>query len=342
MPYPSYTSAISGAIGTTNSADKYATHLDFLGRGGYRSVTDHTALTAITENRRSNGMLIRVHNYQSSGEKYFVYINPDYSDTTDTLNTGATNYNTVYLIGDPNYNTATRGFKEIQFGGSSLPNNTGLQTTKVYYLKNAHSGGNWSQSWSEPVISDISGLATALSGKEGIITTLPISKGGTNSNTALANSRIMISSGNAIVEHSAIAANKVLVTDSNGLPVAGIDSGTLSNIPTNTNDALNLKLNITATSVASGSNIALDFSSSDTVFGSTTPVSGSITLNITNAKLGVTHIVIHNGSSYSLVANGITAVKLTGSGNFKASVTNYIYFTFVGGSTVIYSINQAA
>ena len=66
------------------------------------------------------------------------------------------------------------------------------------------------------------------------------------------------------------------------------------------------------------------------------------TMNITNAKLGVTHIVIHSGTTFSLDPSNSTLVKLTGSGNFKAGVTNYIYFTFVGGSTVIYSINQAA
>lgn len=109
-----------------------------------------------------------------------------------------------------------------------------------------------------------------------------------------------------------------------------------------TSNATSTYLPITATIGSGSTNITLNFSSSDAVFGSTTPVSGSITMNITNAKLGVTHIVIHNGSSFSLVAGGSTLVKLTGSGNFKASVTNYIYFTFIGNSTIIYSINQAA
>lgn len=61
---------------------------------------------------------------------------------------------------------------------------------------------------------------TGLSGKEDTITTLSISKGGTNSGNALANNRIMQSSGGAIVEAPAINANRALVSDANGIPVA--------------------------------------------------------------------------------------------------------------------------
>lgn len=61
---------------------------------------------------------------------------------------------------------------------------------------------------------------TGLSGKENTITTLPISKGGTNSGTALNNNRVMQSSGGAIVEAPAITANRALVSDANGIPVA--------------------------------------------------------------------------------------------------------------------------
>ena len=73
-----------------------------------------------------------------------------------------------------------------------------------------------------------SSIQTQLNGKEATITTLPISKGGTNSSTALNNNRIIISSSSAIVEASAITASRVLVSDSNGIPVASsITSTTL-------------------------------------------------------------------------------------------------------------------
>jgi hypothetical protein len=53
---------------------------------------------------------------------------------------------------------------------------------------------------------------------EPAITTLPISKGGTNSGTALSNNRVMQSSGSAIVEASAITAARALKSDANGIP----------------------------------------------------------------------------------------------------------------------------
>jgi len=47
---------------------------------------------------------------------------------------------------------------------------------------------------------------------------LPIASGGTNSGTALNNNRIMISSGGAIVEHSAQTSNFVAFYNASGLP----------------------------------------------------------------------------------------------------------------------------
>lgn len=63
-----------------------------------------------------------------------------------------------------------------------------------------------------------SAIQTQLNGKEATITTLSISKGGTNSNTALSNNRIIRSSGGAIVEASAITAARALKSDANGIP----------------------------------------------------------------------------------------------------------------------------
>jgi len=62
--------------------------------------------------------------------------------------------------------------------------------------------------------------------KEPAITVLPISKGGTNSSTALVNNRVMQSSGGAIVEAPAITANRALISDANGIPIASSVSNT--------------------------------------------------------------------------------------------------------------------
>ncbi len=99
-------------------------------------------------------------------------------------------------------------------------------------------------------------------------------------------------------------------------------------------------LPITATSSSAGAtNITLDFTIADNIYGTIAdPVSGDITFgSFTSAKRGVTHIVIHRHMS---TVPSIAGTKLSGSGNYKTGVYNYIYFTYLGGSTVIYSINQ--
>lgn len=69
---------------------------------------------------------------------------------------------------------------------------------------------------------------------------LPVTNGGTNSNTALNNNRIIISSGGKLVEQVALTASRALVSDSNGLPIVsattateiGYSSGVTSSIQT--------------------------------------------------------------------------------------------------------------
>lgn len=83
---------------------------------------------------------------------------------------------------------------------------------------------------------------------------LPVANGGTNSNAVLNNNRIMQSSGGAIVEASAITANKALVSDANGIPVAstttdtelGYVSGVTSAIQTQLNNKQPLDATLTA------------------------------------------------------------------------------------------------
>lgn len=71
-----------------------------------------------------------------------------------------------------------------------------------------------------------SSIQTQLNGKEATITTLPVSKGGTNSGTALSNNRVMVSDGGAIKEAAAITASRALTSDANGLPVASATTAT--------------------------------------------------------------------------------------------------------------------
>lgn len=55
---------------------------------------------------------------------------------------------------------------------------------------------------------------------------LPVANGGTNSNAALNNNRVMQSSGGAVVEAAAITASRALISDSNGIPTHATTTST--------------------------------------------------------------------------------------------------------------------
>lgn len=63
-----------------------------------------------------------------------------------------------------------------------------------------------------------SAIQTQIDGKEPTITVLPVSKGGTNSSTALNNNRIMRTDSGAIIEAPAITASRALISDADGIP----------------------------------------------------------------------------------------------------------------------------
>jgi hypothetical protein len=56
--------------------------------------------------------------------------------------------------------------------------------------------------------------------------TLSVTKGGTNSTTALVNNRVMQSASGAIVEAAAITANRALISDANGIPTHSVTTNT--------------------------------------------------------------------------------------------------------------------
>jgi len=157
--------------------------------------------------------------------------------------------------------------------------------------------------------------------------------------------------------NSLTSSAQTIVIGSGGTDV-GINSSTSThtiNIPTAASDKRGVitggmydsimdvgnKLNITAATNSGTGNITLDFANADTIYGSVgtgTAVTGNISVSTTSGKVGVTHIVVHNSSTAPTITG---ASKLSGSGNYKVSVNNYIYFTYISGTTVIYSINQA-
>ena len=90
----------------------------------------------------------------------------------------------------------------------------------------------------------------------------------------------------------------------------------------------------------SGTGVSLSFSA-DTIYGTiSSPESGtSITFITTNAKLGVTNIIIHNNPT-TAPTFATNMKKLSGSSTYVINVINYIYVTFINDIEIIYSINQ--
>ena len=102
-----------------------------------------------------------------------------------------------------------------------------------------------------------------------------------------------------------------------------------------TQNELNLKLSIESPSTTG---TLLSFIT-DKVYGTlATPETSNITADVTDAKLGVTNIIIHN--SGTVPTFGSQFKKLSGSGNYVTGVINYIYCTFINNTEIIYSINQ--
>lgn len=71
-----------------------------------------------------------------------------------------------------------------------------------------------------------SAIQAQFTGKEPAFSVLPISKGGTNSGTALNNNRVIASIAGAIAEASAITAARALISDVNGIPTHSVVTAT--------------------------------------------------------------------------------------------------------------------
>ena len=72
---------------------------------------------------------------------------------------------------------------------------------------------------------------------------LPVANGGTNSSSALSNNRVMKSSSGTIIEAAAITANRVLVSDANGIPVAATPTTTEVNYVSGVTSAIQDQIN---------------------------------------------------------------------------------------------------
>jgi hypothetical protein len=68
------------------------------------------------------------------------------------------------------------------------------------------------------------------------------------------------------------------------------------------------------------------------------PETGNITVDPTNANLGVVDIIIHNSVTPPTLSAAFK--KLSTSGNYVTGVINYIQCTYINSTEIVYSINQ--
>lgn len=204
-----------------------------------------------------------------------------------------------------------------------------------------------------------SSIQTQLNGKEPTITTVPISKGGTNSNTALNNNRIMISSSGAIVETAAITASRALASDASGLPVASATTSTelgyVSGVTSSIQTQLNGKEPTITTLSATKGGLGTDASaftgvvkSSSGVFSASAIVDADISASagIVDTKLATISTAgkVSNSATTATSSRGnSTIVARDGVGKFEANEVNVYNATLENdgaggsGSTTYYA-----
>jgi microcystin-dependent protein len=112
------------------------------------------------------------------------------------------------LVGKATTDTFTNKTFDADGSGNSITN---IENADIKSGANIARNKLASGTASHVLINDGSGVMSSE-------TSLAVSRGGTNSGTALNNNRVMISSSSAIVEASAITASRALVSNVNGIP----------------------------------------------------------------------------------------------------------------------------
>ena len=137
-------------------------------------------------------------------------------------------------------NAAITASRALASSASGIPEASATTATELGYVSGVSSA-----------------IQTQINAKEPTITTLPVSKGGTNSATALNNSRIIVSTAGAIVENAAITASRALASSASGIPEASATTATELGYVSGVSSAIQTQINskeptITTLTIAKG------------------------------------------------------------------------------------------
>jgi len=181
---------------------------------------------------------------------------------------------------------------------------------------------------------DGSGLTSLNAGNIGS-GTLPIVRGGTNSATTLNNNRIIQSSGSAIVEASAITANRALISDSNGIPTHSATTNTqvgyLSSA-TGTTGTGNIVLN-NGPNFSGNSTGTITSGKYDVTVICITCV-GTATMKGQWLRIGTEVIVFFMTTSYNISTAGYATISLPLAGSFS---NVYDIAGYWNGNPIVYN-----
>jgi hypothetical protein len=135
---------------------------------------------------------------------------------------------------------------------------------------------------------------------------LPVENGGTNSDAALSNNRVMKSSAGAVIEAAAITAARALISDANGIPVASAVTGTELGYVGGVTSALQTQLGNKEATITAGT--SSQYYRGDKSFQT---LNAAALLPVTDGSAGATGKIGEVLSS-SVAANTVTGVGATG------------------------------
>lgn len=153
------------------------------------------------------------------------------------------------------------------------------------------------------VASDITGGTLSAS----LLPIIPVSKGGTNSPTALNNNRMLVSSGSAIVEAPALTNGQIFIGQTGGAPLpANLTAGSGITI-TNSAGAITIASTLSAASVTGSALVSGNIWVGD---GGNTAQEVAMSGDLTIANTGVATIATNAVTTAKIVAGAVTQAKL--------------------------------